>query len=75
MHSHIDSNILKQCAVVFYLTDDNSDIEFAYFPENQRISYKPKIGELIVFDSDMNHRVKDTKKERMSLAFNFKYED
>ena len=73
-HNHVEANILKQGAGVFYLTDDNSDIEFAYFPENQRISYKPKLGELIVFDSDLHHRVKDSKKERMSLAFNFKYE-
>jgi len=74
-HYHVEENILKQGAGVFYLTDDNSDIEFAIFPEDIRYSHKPKLGELIVFDSNLYHRVKDSKKERMSLAFNFKYEN
>jgi|TARA_R100001443_G_scaffold715_4_gene2872 hypothetical protein len=74
-HNHIEKNLLKQGAGVFYLTDDNSEIEFAVFSENTFHSYKPKLGELIVFDSDLHHRVKHSKKERMSLAFNFKYED
>ena len=52
---------------------ENSKIQFAYFPEQVTYSIKPEEGDILIFDSDLYHRVVDSKKERISLAFNFQY--
>ncbi len=57
---------------VLYLTDDNSAIEFAIFPDDLRTQFQPKKCDLILFDSSTFHRVLESKQERFSLAFNFK---
>jgi hypothetical protein len=57
---------------VLYLTNENSAIEFAIFPENTRKKITPEKGDLLLFDASTYHRVLDSKKERISLAFNFK---
>jgi len=57
---------------VLYLTEDNSSIEFAIFPEDTRKQIVPKKCDLLLFDSSTFHRVLDSDKERFSLAFNFK---
>ena len=55
---------------VLYVTDENSDIEFAVFPDvRKRIN--PKKGDLLIFEATTFHRVLDSEKERISLAFNF----
>ena len=57
---------------VLYLTDNNSAIEFAIFPDDLRTQVEPKKCDLLVFDSSTFHRVLESKQERFSLAFNFK---
>ena len=57
---------------VLYLTDDNSAIEFAIFPDDLRTQVEPKKCDLLLFDSSTFHRVLESKQERFSLAFNFK---
>lgn len=59
---------------VLYLTDDSSAIEFAVFPEDTRIKFNPQKGDMLLFDSSTFHRVLESDKERISLAFNFKGE-
>ena len=67
-------HVHKNCfgSGVLYLTDDNSSIEFAIFPEDTRKQIVPKKCDLLLFDSSTFHRVLDSDKERFSLAFNFK---
>ena len=67
-HKHSDSF----GSGVLYLTDDNSSIEFAVFPEDTRKQITPKKSDLIIFDSETFHRVLESNKERYTLAFNFK---
>ena len=57
---------------VLYLSDDNSAIEFAIFPDDLRTQVEPKKCDLLLFDSSTFHRVLESKQERFSLAFNFK---
>ena len=56
---------------VLYLTDENSNIEFCDFSANVRQQITPKKGDLLLFDGKTFHRVVDSDKERISLAFNF----
>jgi len=56
-----------------YFTKENSKIEFIFFQESVRHQEIPKEGEILLFDSNVYHRVVDSKKERISLAFNFIY--
>lgn len=58
-------------AGVLYLSDDNSPIEFTIFPEDNRKSIKPNKADLILFDATTFHRVYESDKQRISLAFNF----
>jgi hypothetical protein len=58
-------------AGVLYISDDNSPIEFTIFPEDTRKSIKPKKADLILFDATTFHRVYESDKQRISLAFNF----
>jgi len=58
-------------AGVLYLTDENSNIEFCDFVSNTRQQITPKKGDLVLFDAKTFHRVIDSDKERISLAFNF----
>jgi hypothetical protein len=67
-HQHLGSS----GSGVLYLSNENSSIEFAVFPENTRKKITPEKGDLLLFDSTTFHRVIDSKKERISLAFNFK---
>jgi hypothetical protein len=71
-HTHKDSasNVFYGSGVL-YLTNENSAIEFAIFPENTRKKITPEKGDLLLFDGNIFHRVLDSKKERISLAFNF----
>ena len=57
-------------AGVLYFSNENSPIEFAIFPEDKRIQIRPEKGDLLLFDASTFHRVLDSKKERISLAFN-----
>lgn len=57
---------------VLYITDENSNIEFAVFPDEIRKQLQPKKGDLLIFDGKTYHRALDSSKERISLAFNFK---
>ena len=59
---------------ILYLTENNSAIEFIVFPEDLRKKIIPKKGDVILFDGGTHHRVVESKKERISLAFNFKVE-
>ena len=70
-HSDVDSDYLHGSGVL-YLTEENSAIEFAIFPQNTRKKIIPKKSDLLLFDASTFHRVLDSKKERISLAFNFK---
>lgn len=73
-HQHvIKGEKFKEGSGVLYFTKENSNIEFAYFPEQITYNIKPEEGDIIIFDSDLYHRVVDSKKERISLAFNFYY--
>jgi len=73
-HQHvIKGEKFKEGSGVLYFTKENSNIEFAYFPEQITYNIKPEEGDIIIFDSDLYHRVVDSKKERISLAFNFNY--
>jgi len=56
---------------VLYLTDQNSKIEFSFFPEDTRKNIVPEKNDLLLFDSNIFHRVLESDKERISLAFNF----
>tara|TARA_R100000030_G_scaffold62292_2_gene47178 strand:+ start:126 stop:653 length:528 start_codon:yes stop_codon:yes gene_type:complete len=56
---------------VLYLTDQNSKIEFSLFPEDTRKDIVPEKNDLLLFDSNTFHRVLESDKERISLAFNF----
>jgi hypothetical protein len=67
-HQHLGST----GSGVLYLSNYNSAIEFAIFPENTRKKIIPEKGDLLLFDSSTFHRVVDSEKERISLAFNFK---
>jgi hypothetical protein len=62
-------------AGVLYLTEENTDIEFSIFPEDKRKLLTPTKGDLIIFEGSTFHRVLDSVKERISLAFNFKIYD
>ena len=57
---------------VLYITDNNSSIEFAIFPEDIRKQITPEKCDILIFDSQTFHRVLDSDNERISLAFNFK---
>ena len=71
-HQHVvRGEKFKEGSGVLYFTKENSKIEFAYFPEQILYNIKPEEGDIIIFDSDLYHRVVDSKKERISLAFNF----
>ena len=69
-HRH-DHKIYQYVSGVVYLTEDNSDIHFFI---NNTFEYTPKIGNIIIFDSHIEHRVVANKKDslRISLAFNFR---
>ena len=54
-----------------YLTDQNSKIEFSLFPDDTRKNIVPEKNDLLLFDSNIFHRVLESDKERISLAFNF----
>ena len=73
-HQHVvRGEKFKEGSGVLYFTQENSKIEFAYFPEQIIYNIKPEEGDILIFDSDLYHRVIDSKKERISLAFNFNY--
>ena len=73
-HQHlVREEKFKKGSGVLYFTKENSKIQFAYFPEQVTYSIKPEEGDILIFDSDLYHRVVDSKKERISLAFNFQY--
>jgi hypothetical protein len=73
-HQHVvQGEKFKEGSGVLYFTKENSNIEFAYFSEAVTKKIKPEAGDIILFDSDLYHRVIDSKKERISLAFNFNY--
>ncbi len=57
---------------VLYLTEDNSEIEFIVYPDDIRKKFIPKKGNILLFDGKTFHRVVESKKERISLAFNLK---
>ena len=69
-HRH-DHKIYQYISGVVYLTEDNSDIHFFI---NNTFEYTPKIGNIIIFDSHIEHSVVANKKDslRISLAFNFR---
>lgn len=56
---------------VLYVSKENSNIEFAIFPEDTRKQITPEKGDVLLFDGSTYHRVVDSNKERISLAFNF----
>ena len=56
---------------VLYISEHNSNIEFAIFPENTTKQITPEKGDILLFDGSTYHRVVDSGKERISLAFNF----
>ena len=56
---------------VLYVSKENSNIEFAIFPEGIREQITPEKGDVLLFDGSTYHRVVDSDKERISLAFNF----
>ena len=73
-HTHEErKEVCKIGSGVLYFTKENSKIEFAFFHESVRHQEIPKEGEILLFDNDIYHRVVDSKKERISLAFNFMY--
>jgi len=73
-HKHDDiKSEFNQGSGCFYITEKNSSLEFAHFSENIRSKLNPNQGDVIIFDSDLYHRVIDSKEERISLAFNFRY--
>ena len=53
-----------------YITDSNSDIEFATFPDHIAKSITPEKGDLYFWPGDLFHRVLDSNKRRISLSFN-----
>ena len=53
-----------------YITDLNSDIEFATFPDHIAKSITPEKGDLFFWPGDLFHRVLDSNKRRISLSFN-----
>ena len=58
-------------AGVLYLSEENSNIEFCDFLADVRKQITPHKGDLLIFDAKTYHRVIDSDKERISLAFNF----
>tara|TARA_A100001201_G_C4084581_1_gene200030 strand:- start:1290 stop:1841 length:552 start_codon:yes stop_codon:yes gene_type:complete len=70
-HNH-ENPIHQHICGVFYLSEENSPIEFFIGDDSTKI--KPNKGELIIFDYSFYHRVMMNKKEsqRISLAFNFR---
>ena len=75
-HEHFDvKSDFKQGSASFYLTEKNSPIEFAYFAEKiiGELKITPNQGDIVIFDSNIYHRVVDSKDERISLALNFIY--
>jgi len=60
---------------VLYLTNQNSKIEFSLFPDDTRKNIVPEKNDLLLFDSSIFHRVLESDKERISLAFNFDTND
>tara|TARA_Y100000114_G_C11624578_1_gene261320 strand:+ start:163 stop:684 length:522 start_codon:yes stop_codon:yes gene_type:complete len=57
-------------AGTLYINDENSDIEFATFPEDNTKKLTPKKGDLYFWPGDLHHRVMDSDKRRVSLSFN-----
>ena len=51
--------------------EENSNIEFCDFLADVRKQITPHKGDLLIFDAKTYHRVIDSDKERISLAFNF----
>ena len=51
---------------VLYLTDDNSSIEFAVFPDDIRKQIVPKKCDLLLFDSSTFHRVLESDKDTIA---------
>ena len=45
-------------------------LEFATFPSNSKTLITPKKGDLLFFEGNVFHRVIDSDKKRISLAFN-----
>tara|TARA_R110002020_G_C16208447_1_gene766820 strand:+ start:658 stop:1179 length:522 start_codon:yes stop_codon:yes gene_type:complete len=70
---HDDDSKFKKGSASFYVSKDNSPIEFCIFNENIRHKIIPNQGDILVFDGDLHHRVVDSKQERISIAFNFNY--
>ena len=66
---HIHGDVISG---VLYLTEDNSEIEFIVYPEDERKKVIPKKGDVLLFDGTTYHRVVESKHERMSLAFNLR---
>ena len=58
-------------AGVLYLSEENSNIEFCDFLADVRKQITPHKGDILIFDAKTSHRVIDSDKERISLAFNF----
>lgn len=69
-HRH-NSKVSHYFSGVIYLTDNNSEIHFFI---NNTFKYAPKKGDIVIFDSNFEHRVVANKNDslRISLAFNFK---
>tara|TARA_R100001510_G_scaffold26236_1_gene23076 strand:+ start:2018 stop:2539 length:522 start_codon:yes stop_codon:yes gene_type:complete len=57
---------------VLYLSDQNSEVEFIVFPEDNRTLIKPNRGDILLFDPYTYHRVIESKQKRISLAFNWR---
>ena len=71
-HEIADSPDQHKQSHVLYLTEGNSEIEFIVYPEDIRKKIIPQKGNILLFDGKTFHRVVESKKERISLAFNFK---
>ena len=72
MHTHEDPINNYICGVV-YLTQDNSEIHFADPLHTGHVYHKPELGDIVIFEDNLHHRVVENKKDtlRVSLAFNY----
>lgn len=70
-HRHVDETRVHFSGVL-YLSEKNSDIEFDV-NSFSRIKITPQLGDIIIFDDNLLHRVCSNQEEclRVSLAFNF----
>ena len=72
MHTHEDPINSYICGVV-YLTQDNSEIHFADPLHTGHVYHKPELGDIVIFEDNLHHRVVENNKDalRVSLAFNY----